>query len=152
MRAVHTLALATLALFASCASGPKYAEVEGRIPELAPETGRVFFYRPSSLGAAVQPAVELNGEEVGSAVPKGFFFVDRQPGDYVVRCSTEAKHELSFTLAAREVRYVKLVIQMGLFVGRVQPELVGPSEALEDLESMSYIGAETGLLPETPEP
>jgi hypothetical protein len=43
------------------------------------------------LGAAVQRAVKLNGEVVGKAVPQGFFYVDRPPGDYTVTTATEVE-------------------------------------------------------------
>jgi hypothetical protein len=66
-------------LIAGCASGPKYTEVMSTIPSLTPPQGRIYFYRPSALGAAVQPDIKLNGQKVGTAKPHGFYFVDRGP-------------------------------------------------------------------------
>ena len=128
-----------VALLSGCASGPKYAEVVPTIPSLTPSQGRIYFYRPSALGAAVQPEITLNKQKVGTAKPHGFYFVDRAPGDYEVAASTETEKKLTFTLEPRQERFVRLKIQMGLFVGRIVPELVDRAEAEAELKELSYI-------------
>ena len=81
--------------FWGCAtSGPKYSELSPVISTLPPDTGRIYIYRTSALGAAVQPEVKLNGEVVGKAVPKGFFYVDKKPGTYEILISTEVDRKL----------------------------------------------------------
>jgi hypothetical protein len=75
-RALFTAVLLVL-LLSGCATGPKYTEVVSTIPSLTPSQGRVYFYRPSAFGAAVQPDINLNGQKVGTAKPHGFYFVDR---------------------------------------------------------------------------
>ena len=126
-------------MLSGCATGAKYAEVASTLPTLNGSQGRIYFYRPSAFGAAVQPDVRLNGQKVGTAKPHGFYFVDRAPGDYEVAASTEAEKKLTFTLAPREERYVRLKIQMGVMVGRIVPELVDKTEAESELKSLSYI-------------
>ena len=111
-----------LVLFTGCAGGTKFADTP--IPALAGEQGRIFFYRTAAMGAAVQPDVKLNGDKIGNAVPKGFFFADRPPGNYQVETSTEVKRRLSLTLDQGQTRFVRLNIGMGFFVGHVWPELV----------------------------
>jgi hypothetical protein len=92
-------------VLSGCATGPKYTEVASSFDALEPGKGRIFIYRPSSFGAAVQPDVRLNGEVVGKAKPLGFFFVDRAPGEYEIVTSTEVERSLSDTLiASRKVR------------------------------------------------
>ena len=121
-----TLSLALLvgvtALLTGCAGGPKFADAA--IPPLAGEHGRLFFYRTTAMGAAVQPDVKLNGEKIGNAVPQGFFYADRVPGNYQVETSTEVKRRLSLTLDRGQTRFVRLNLGMGFFVGHVWPELV----------------------------
>lgn len=131
--------IASVALLAGCATGPKFAEVRSTLPSLAPEKGRVYIYRTAVIGAAIQPDVRVNGEVVGSAKPKGFFIVDRPAGDYQVSSSTEVTRNLSLTLAAGQTRYVRLNISMGFLVGHVYPELVEPAEGEKDLAKCSYI-------------
>src|SRR5450432_3600411 len=97
------LIISSSALMTGCATGPKYSQVKASFPALAPENGRIYFYRITSLGAAVQPAVKLNGEEVGTAKPSGFFYVDRPPGNYKVETSTEVKRQLSLELDKNQI-------------------------------------------------
>ena len=136
----HWWLVAGLALFMGCASGPKYSQVSNMIPPVGPEQGRIFFYRASALGAAVQPSVMLNGETIGTAQPDGFFYVDRPPGNYQVSTTTEVKRTLSLLLEKEQVRYVRLNISMGFFVGHVYPELVEPGVGEKQIQGCSYIG------------
>ncbi len=137
-RALFAAVLVVLFL-SGCATGPKYTEVVSTIPSLTPSQGRVYFYRPSAFGAAVQPDINLNGQKVGTAKPHGFYFVDRAPGNYEVTAATETEKKLTFTLEPRQERYVRLKIQMGVFVGRIVPELVDKVEAEGELQGLSFI-------------
>jgi hypothetical protein len=125
---------------AACASGPRFLEMSGNIPSLAADGGRIYIYRTTVLGAAVQPSVKLNGEVVGSAVPDGFFYVDRPPGSYKITTSTEVDRDLSLTLEAAETRYVRLEISMGFFIGHVYPTLVDNAEGQSDVSTLRYTG------------
>ena len=127
-------------LLTGCATGPTFNQVEASIPALAPNNGRIYFYRTAVVGAAVQPAVKLNGEVVGTAKPGGFFYVDRLPGDYKVETSTEVKRELSLTLDKGQSRYVRLDISMGFFVGHVYPILVEDAIGKSEIANCSYTG------------
>jgi hypothetical protein len=133
------LSLAAVAV-TGCASGPSYSKMDSSIPALGTDMGRIYFYRTAVLGMAIQPNVLLNGEKVGTAVPKGFFYVDRAPGEYQVVTETEVKRKLSFVIEKGRTRYVKLNISMGFFVGRVYGELVEEEKALKDLKSCKYVG------------
>ncbi len=85
--------------------------VASTFPSLAPQKGRIYFYRSSAMGAAVRPDIELNGEKAGTATPHGSYFVDRDSGTYEVTAATEKK--LTFVLEPGQERYVRLKIQMG---------------------------------------
>ncbi len=122
-----------------CASGPKYAEVAQTIPELSPDQGRIFIYRNTVLGAAIQPDVKLNGEVIGSSAAKGFYFVDRAPGTYKMMTSTEVDRSLSFVLEASQTRFVRLNVSMGFFVGHVYPELVEDAVGQQEIQECSYV-------------
>ena len=126
-------------LISGCATGPKYSAVLTTFPTLTPSQGRIYFYRHSAFGTAVQPDINLNGDRVGTAKPHGFYFVDRDPGNYEVSASTETEKKLTFTLEPRQERYVRLRIQLGVFVGRIIPELVDKAEAEAELKDLSFI-------------
>lgn len=128
------------ALLAGCASGPTYQEHAAQMQAVDPDKGRIYMYRTSSLGAAVQPMIRVNGEEVGKAKPKGFFYVDLAPGEYDISASTEAERNLKVTLDKGEEMYVRLEIKMGAFVGHIKPVLVDSAVGKEELQKMKYIG------------
>lgn len=130
-----------LSLFmASCAAtGPKFAELSSSIPTLPPDTGRIYIYRTTFLGAAVQPEVKLNGEVIGKAVPEGFFYADRMSGDYEVLTSTEVDRRLSLTLNSGQVRYVRLDVSFGFFVGHVFPVLVEDEVGKKEIQECRQV-------------
>jgi hypothetical protein len=136
---IRTAVLLCVLFTIGCASGPKYAEVAQTIPKLRSDQGRIYVYRNSVLGAAVQPDVKLNGEVIGSSPAKGFYFVDRDPGNYTMITSTEVDRSLSFVLEAEQTRYVKLNISMGFFVGHVYPELVEEAVGQKEIQECSYV-------------
>jgi hypothetical protein len=90
------------------------------------------------FGAAIQPDIRLNGEVVGASKPGGFFYKDVKGGNYIVSTSTEVERQLTFTIAAKEVRYVRTSPSLGFFVGRVQPELIPAEDAEKELAELYY--------------
>lgn len=144
MKALSKLLLVSMVsiFLVGCAtSGPKFTELMPSIANLPPDTGRIYVYRSGGFaGSAIQPDVKLNGEVVGSAVPKGFFYVDRKPGTYEILTSTEVDRKLSLTLENGQTRYVRLGISMGFFVGHVYPELVEPEVGQKEIQDCRYTG------------
>lgn len=129
-------------VLAGCtATGTKYTEMDSSLPSIESGMGRIFFYRPGKFwGGGIRPKVWLNGEVIGESTPGGFFYVDNKPGDYQVSLTSEVEKSLTFTLDEGQTRYVRLSVGMGVLVYRVYPELKDESEALPELETMSYIG------------
>ena len=74
---LSTLCLAVFAV--DCASGVKFSEYRTTVPPPPEGYGRIWCYRPSTLGAAIQPAVKLDDQAVGNAVPKDFFHLETPP-------------------------------------------------------------------------
>jgi hypothetical protein len=134
-----TLCLGALCLV-GCASGPRYSEINSKFTEPSAGSGRIFIYRTTVFGAAIQPSVKINDQVVGSAVPQGFFYVDRPAGSYKISTSTEVKRDLSLTLDDGQTRYVQLVISMGFVAGHVSPELVENAKGEKDIRSLHYTG------------
>ena len=133
--------VAIMSLLIGCAtSGPKFIEMKNAISNISPDTGRIYLYRPSFLGAAIRPNVKLNGDVIGEAVSWGFFYVDRKPGNYEIVTSTEVDRKLSLTLDKGQTRYVRLNIGLGFFVGHVYPELVETAVGEKEIQGCRYIG------------
>ena len=135
---ITVLFLLILSAVAGCASGPSFNEYSSSIPTIEAEMGRIYIYRTTSFGAAIQPKIRVNGEVVGNAVPKGFFYVDRPAGSYEIAASTEAKRALTLTLDAGEERYVRLEVKFGLLAGHIKPVLVDNEVGKQEITKTKY--------------
>lgn len=131
--------IAALALAGCATQGVPYKEQEAKLPPLAASSGRIFIYRSSSLGLALQPTVYLNGAAIGTAVPKAVYFVDRPKGTYEIAASTEVEKKVTFVLETGEIKYVRLTMNFGVLVGRIVPELVAKDEATKELLDLTLI-------------
>jgi hypothetical protein len=124
---------------AGCASGVKYSDAKASISPVKSDMGRIYFYRTSAFGGAIQPDVNLNDQVVGKAVPEGIYYVDKAPGEYKVRTSTEVKRTLSFVLDPGQTKYVRFDVSMGFFMGHVSPVLVEEDKAKVEIEKCKLI-------------
>jgi hypothetical protein len=122
-----------------CASGPSYTQVASTFTHVASGQGRIFCYRNSAVGAAVQPDIRLNGTVIGKAVPQGFFYVDRPAGTYELSASTEATRSLSINLEPGDEKYVRLEVKLGMFVGHIKPVLVDTAKGQAEIKKTKYI-------------
>ena len=134
------LAALSACLFGCSATGPRYSEMAESLPSLGENAGRIYFYRDSILGAAVQPEVAVNGQVVGKSQPRSFFFIDRPAGTYRASARTEAEASIDIVLLARQTAYVEMSINMGFLVGRPAFERVAESEGRKALPSLAYGG------------
>jgi len=140
VRVLSMLAL-VLAVGGCATSGPKFSEAGAR-SVISPnaETARIYLYRTALLGAAVQPEVKVDGVVVGRAVPNGYFYVDQKPGACEITTTTEVERKLSLTLEKGQVRYVKLSLGLGFFVGHVFPELIDSDIAQKEIQDLRFTG------------
>ena len=139
MKSFKFAALGLAVALTGCASGPAFKDVQSTFPKLSADQGRIYFYRESSMfGAAIQPSIKLDGVDVGTSKPGGFFYVDTKVGGHEVSTSTEVENKLTFVVANGETKYVKTSPHMGVMVGHVVPELIEPEEAKKDIVDLSY--------------
>ena len=129
-----------LLLVTGCATGISYQEAASTIPAVPSDQGRIYIYRTAVFATGVQPSVRVNGEVVGRARPRGFFYVDRLPGTYEITTATEVEGSMTVFLEAGEVNYVRLDVQLGLLVGRITPLLVNESVGREEITRTNYTG------------
>ncbi len=145
MRAVKIMIAAVVfALLAGCAAtGPLYSDISASIPPVPADKGRIYFYRSDTMfGAAVTSDISLNGKVVGRSERASVFYVDQAPGNCVVSTSTEVEKQLTFTLAAKETRYVHTSVSMGVLVVRINAKLVNAAEAKSEIASLHYVGGQ----------
>ena len=136
---ILALALAT-AILSGCASGTSFTEYKASIPPLSPEKARIYIYRTTVLGAAITPAVKINGVETSTSKAQGFFYYDCAPGDYIIETSTEVTRRLSLMVTKAQERYVRLNVSLGFLVGHVYPELVDDAVGKKEIQECKYIG------------
>lgn len=135
------LLAALFSMLGCTATGPLFSTISQSIPTVSADKGRIYFYRPDTmLGAAVTSDINLNGRVVGKSERGSVFYVDEKPGQCVVKTSTEVEKQLTFVLEAGETKYVKTTVSMGVFVGRIQPELVSPDQGARDVTQLHYTG------------
>lgn len=148
------LASISFMLLWGCASGPNLVSMQSLIKPPPVGQGRIYIYRESAFGAAVQPQVFLNGEPVGRATPGGVYLVDRPPGRYSVSVQTEVENTASFELAAGQAQYVRLDISIGLLVARIEPVVVDPQAGASEAGKLSLLdgGATTSVGSSTSQP
>jgi len=124
-RLVLSLALAVFSLgLVSCASGPTYEEMKSKLPPVAKGAGRVFVYRPSTLGFGVKPSVKIDDKRVCTSEGRGFFYTDQTPGRHEISITTEWKHKNTFNVVAGMPTYVECTMTPGVFVGHLIPNEV----------------------------
>ena len=126
-----------LAVAACAPSGPLYKEAASTFPALASDKGRIVVYRNDYAGAVFSPEIQLNGKTIGKVERGGFFFVDEKPGKYTVSTTKEGDKKLSFTLVAKETKYVRANVSL---IGRTTLELINPIDAKKELADLSYTG------------
>jgi hypothetical protein len=127
-------------MLVGCASGQKYTEIASNISNLTPDTGRIYIYRTIVIAPLIRPDIKINGEVIGSAVPNGFVYVDRKPGNYEIMTSTEVDRKLSLTLDKGQTRFVRLDLSPGFFVGHIYPVLVENEEGQKGIADCKYTG------------
>ncbi|WP_418120531.1 DUF2846 domain-containing protein [Variovorax sp. 350MFTsu5.1] len=132
------LAVLAAGLFGCSASGPRFSEMAGSMPSLGENEGRIYFYRNSIVGMAVQPDVSVNGQVVGTSRPSSFFYIDRPAGTYRASARTEAEGTIDVVLRPKQTAYVSMSISMGILVGHPNFERVSEAEGRKELQSLAY--------------
>jgi len=134
------LAVISACLFGCSATGPRFSEVSQNLPSLGENEGRIYFYRDSIVGMAVQPEVVVNGQVVGKSQPNSFFFIDRPAGTYRATAQTEAEGSIDIVLRPKQTAYIRMSIGIGFLVGRPGFARVGETEGRTALPSLAYGG------------
>jgi len=136
------LAMLAVGVLGGCATGGiRYADMRATTtPKLQSGFGRIYFYRTGAMGFAVQPDIKINGTTVGSAVPNGFFFVDRPPGTYEITATTEVEEKIHIKLLPGETQYVQFYLTLGLLVGHANLNPVSKEKAEREMADLSQTG------------
>jgi hypothetical protein len=130
---------AVAGLLVGCASGPKFSDQTANIEPLRPDYARIYLYRlPALLGAAIQPAVLLDGKKVGFAVPGGVFFVDVAPGKHIVSVTSDNELILPLNTAANETKYIRLTVEPSTWTSNIRPVAVDTEIGQHEVRDLSW--------------
>ena len=145
MRTCLTLILLTLCFACSSSgstsSGASPSASGPQVGGVPADKGRIYFFRKSGFaGAALRPAILLNGEKVGTSAPGTWFHVDRAPGNYEVKSSVLTDHVINFPVAAGETVYVETRTTMGVYLGHVKPRIVDEKTGKAGVSKATFSG------------
>jgi hypothetical protein len=142
IRMMLAISMSAVSALGGCATGGMtYAEMHS--PSAGRGFGRIYFYRSGvPFGLAVQPNIKINGETVGSAVPNGFFFVDRPPGKYEITAATEVEEKVTVTLMAGETKYIQFYLTPGVLVSHANLNPVSREKAEEEMKELHQTGVQ----------
>lgn len=136
--------LVCIALGGCATGGVKFTEMRTAGPRLQGGHARIYFYRSGTpVGFAVQPSILVNGTVVGTAIPGGFFFVDRPAGKYEITATTEVEEKIHVALAPGETKYVQFYLTPGILVGHANLNEVGREKAESEMADLSRTGTPT---------
>jgi hypothetical protein len=139
----YIVCLAAVALTAGCASGPNFKTYSSTLNPPKQGESRVWFYRPSKMmGSLVQPTLYINDAPVAKAQPGCFFYADKLPGTYELKCSTEWADKAQLTVVENRVAYVRLSLLPGVFVGHILPKVVPEEQGLKEIQGCHLITAD----------
>lgn len=123
---------------AACASGTQYKHMAAFIPKLKADEGRIYLFRSASfVGMAVQPAIMLDGTNVGRSKPGGFFYLDVPSGSHEISAVSDPDKKLAITLGSGEMKYVKMRPAMGEMTGTLTLEIVPEADAIRELQDLA---------------
>jgi hypothetical protein len=141
-------------LFSGCASTPdpttQYSNIVTRVPDLAPDKGRIWFY--SCLSAQSVDVKSANGQVVCSLRSGATMaFVDLPAGEYTFNNNLPwaFKRKITTRLALGETKYIRI------FLGDTETycfRVILPEYAVRDLAQCQYVGDMTVLTGTQSEP
>jgi hypothetical protein len=94
------------------------------------------------MGSAVQPTVYINDAPLAKAQPGCFFYADKPPGTYELKCSTEWADKAQLTVVENCAAYVRLTLLPGVFVGHILPKVVPEEQALKEIQGCRLVTAD----------
>jgi hypothetical protein len=138
MSQVRTLSLVALLglMLSGCTTlGAKYTG-DTNIPA---NRAAVYVYRPSSLGAAIEPNVVANGVTLAVLPSHGYFVYYAAPGELTLTQHTEASTSVTLDVKAGETYYVKGSMGMGFFVGHPHLVIVSKDVAASEIKDCKLV-------------
>lgn len=133
-------ALAAALAVSACASGTPMSSAPEAAAPIPAGKGRIVVYRTQVMGAAIQPAIEVNGRPTGKCTPKGAFSVDVNPGGSTVAMTTERREEISVAVKEGQTSYVRCGVTFGVLIGAPDLEWVQETVGQSESAPLAFTG------------
>ena len=108
------------------------------LPPLAADVGRIIVYRDAILSPKSQPAVLINGSEIGLTKSRSFFYVDRPAASYTIAIAGEAAVPIQLTIAKNRTVYIRINVHSSPVSSELYPSIVDSTTAKRELASCTY--------------
>ena len=146
--------MASMLALAGCVRMPPFPVVASRIPPLAADQARIYFYRDDEPYESLsEPRIFLNGVPVGRSIPGGVFYRDIvAPETYLISVDTIGYYWYPFKEVALQsggTLYVKIESLSSWQTGGPEGDshtdtfvvaIIPPDQAISELTLMRYVG------------
>lgn len=124
-------------LTAGCAS-VSYQTLE-TIPEVSENKGLIYFYRDKAfVGGGISYYIYDGETKIGALKNGTFFFYEEMPGKKTYCGKTESKSCVTVSVEAGKTYYIKGDINMGVFVGRPELNVMPQEVGKYSIKSLRY--------------
>jgi len=128
----------SLSIFAGSASTIQYVKIpDQNIPIEDTTKCRIYVYRPTTFGYAVQIPITDSNNIVGKTGPNGYLCWERSPGTIIVEGRAENTSAVSINAQNGKAYYVLQDIRMGILSARTDLEIVEPARGKEEIINCS---------------
>lgn len=121
----------------------KYANIKKDILPLSKANGRIVFYRPRGFyGWGMRPDIHLNRNKIGRSLPGTIFYVDVNPGKYLISIPTilyPGEQTINIEISENETAYIKSYMSGSAIGGRTNIEVVNAELAIAEIENLEFI-------------
>ncbi len=140
LMACVVFAVAATPTLAAAKSPGTFEQLHASEPPVAAGVSRVYFYRDTSFGGLIQPAIKINGVKTGyDSGPNDYFYMDLPPGPYLVESATEADHKAMVDVLPGEPLYIRFIVTPGFFVAHIWPILVPAEKAVNQIKDCDFV-------------
>ena len=141
---LFTLIIVSVMGIMGCSTfGSRYANIKKDILPLSKVKGRIAFYRPSGFyGWGMRPDIHLNRNKIGISLPGTIFYVDVNPGKYLISMPTilyPGEQTLNIGISENETVYIKSYMSGSAFGGRTNIEVVNTELAIAEIDNLEFI-------------
>ena len=125
---------------ASCATGPKFSEIDSKTILLDKDKSQVVVYRSGVFAFLIQPTIYFDGKKTGACEPNGVFIINTDEGKHTIMAATETDAVLDIQTLKNERVYIKCEIGMGILIGRPKLSIINPKVANDFIKDLSFLG------------